>query len=341
MRPQSFHNRHNRRQFLRGLACSGLSLLGLSSALSACAPASSRGDAKADPQGQPSENDAPRTYALPTADGQWRVPTSHRGDLPAGRGSVHIAGSGALSFEAGEVQTLRPDIFATGHISLFDVLAHLGERGDIDLSHHWDAEMDTHVIDQIEGRENWWYDAYYAAGWSESNVFRMDMYPYKNGTTLRLEPAAPQRLTQIYDTFRQEVARRDQAGGRVIIPELAIRSPAGNWAFEKVEVTPYDVRGDLFQPGVVTALDALLSLAQQGHLSGLELTWYERIGSAEPVDSYWVSQINDATAQGGCGFVYEIGPRAFSGFRGAHIHIPADARAIVSPEYALWFWICL
>ena len=40
-------------------------------------------------------------------------------------------------------------------------------------------------------------------------------------------------------------------------------------------------------------------------------------------------------------FVYEAGPLAFSGFSGTHIHIPCDARAIVSPEYAFWFWICL
>jgi hypothetical protein len=44
---------------------------------------------------------------------------------------------------------------------------------------------------------------------------------------------------------------------------------------------------------------------------------------------------------GGCGFVYETGPNSFAGFSGTHIHIPADVRVIISPEYALWFWICL
>jgi hypothetical protein len=48
-----------------------------------------------------------------------------------------------------------------------------------------------------------------------------------------------------------------------------------------------------------------------------------------------------AEAAESCGFVYEAGPRSFSGFSGTHIHIPCDARPIVSPEYALWFWICL
>lgn len=44
---------------------------------------------------------------------------------------------------------------------------------------------------------------------------------------------------------------------------------------------------------------------------------------------------------GSCGFVYEIGLDEFSGFNGSHIHIPLDVRMIVSPEHALWFWICL
>jgi hypothetical protein len=37
----------------------------------------------------------------------------------------------------------------------------------------------------------------------------------------------------------------------------------------------------------------------------------------------------------------EVSPRDFSGFSGSHIHIPADVRMILSPEYELWFWICL
>ena len=91
----------------------------------------------------------------------------------------------------------------------------------------------------------------------------------------------------------------------------------------------------------MTALDALISLAEQGKLSDLGLTWYERIAAADPVDSFWVETIDQAQASGGCGFVYETGPRYFSGFSGSHIHIPSDVRVTVSPEYALWFWICL
>jgi hypothetical protein len=248
---------------------------------------------------------------------------------------------GDLSFEASQVQTQRPDVFQPGHFSLFDILVHLSERGDITLAYHFDERLDTHVIDTLNDRDGWWYQAFYSNGWPESNVFRMDRYPYKNDTTIRVSTTTDDRLTAIHRAFQEEVARLKGNGGQIIIPDLAIRSPVGDWTFQDVVVTPHGVRDDLFQPGVVTALDALISLREQDKLSALKLTWYERIGFADPVDSYFVEGINQAEAAGTCGFVYEAGPRTFSGFSGTHIHIPCDARTIVSPEYALWFWICL
>jgi hypothetical protein len=254
---------------------------------------------------------------------------------------VDIEDVGQFEFDAGQVQTIRPDIFRPGHFSLFDILVHLSQRGDVDLHYHFDEGKDTHVIEDINGQSDWWYEAYYSAGWFERNVFRMDMYPYKDGTRLRVSKESDRHLATIYRTFQDEVALLERRAGQVIIPEVTIRGPRGSWAFEDVAVTAHDVRSDVLQPGTVTALDTLLSLRDQGDLSPVKLTWYSRIGRADPVDSYWVEKVNEAEARGGCGFVYETGPREFSGFTGTHIHIPADVRAIVSPDYALWFWICL
>ena len=289
----------------------------------------------------PSSASGPRSYLLPTEDGAWTPPAAHAGEMPTGTGTVNIKGIGEFDFDATKVQTIRPDIFQPGHLSLFDILVHLDERGDIQLDYHFEEDMNTHVIDAINGQGGWWYEAYYSGGWSENNVFRMDMYPYKNGTQIRLYKEREERLTNIYCTFQEEVARLAGNGGQVIFPEVTIRSPRGSWTFRDMAVTAHDVRSDMLQPGVVTALDALLSLAEQGELSQLKLTWYERIGTADPVDTYYLEQIDEAEAYGSCGFVYETGPRDFSGFTGSHIHIPSDVRVTVSPEYALWFWICL
>lgn len=224
---------------------------------------------------------------------------------------------------------------------MFDILVHLADRGDIRMNYHFDEQVDTHVIDEINGQGGWWYDAYYSAGWRESNVFRMDMYPYKNETQLRVYKEREQQLANIYRTLREEVERLTRNEGQIILPKLTIRGPNVNHDFQDIVVTPHNVRSDVLQPGVTTALDALLSLGEQGKLSEIELTWYGWIGPADPVDSYWVSQIDEDIAYGGCGFVYETGPRDFAGFAGTHIHLPSDVRVTVSPEYALWFWICL
>jgi hypothetical protein len=273
--------------------------------------------------------------------GAWTPPSPQAGDLPIGEGSIHIPTVGTFKFDASAVQTVRPDIFQAGHFSLFDILVHLKERGDIDLDYHLDESANTHVIDALDGDNKWWYEAHYSNGWFEANVWRMDMYPYKNDTTVRMRPAREDRLEAIHNSFREELERLERNDGQVIIPELRVRSPAGDWNYEDVWVMPHDVRSDVLQPGLVTALDALISLKEQGQADEMRLTWYEKIGYADPVDSYWVSQFNTAVAQGGCGFVYETGPLDFSGFSGTHIHIPADTRVLVSPEYALWFWICL
>jgi hypothetical protein len=282
------------------------------------------------------------SFVFPTEDGVWTPPGgSHTMDRPSATGNVRIDGIGEFSFDGAEVQTLRPDVFRPGYFSVFDVLAHLAVQGDIDLKHHFDEDMDTHVIDAINGQRDWWYRAYYSGGWAEDNVMRMDHFPYKDRATIRLLQARPDYLEAIYQTFREEVQRLERNGGKVVIPEVVVRSPRANYSFRDVAVSAHDVRSDALQRGVITALDALISLGEQGWIPALKLTWYEAIGSADPVQHYFAEQIGDSVAYDRCGFVYETGPRSFRGFMGTHIHIPSDMRVTVSPEYALWFWICL
>jgi hypothetical protein len=183
----------------------------------------------------------------------------------------------------------------------------LNKRGDIALDYHFDEAMDTRVIDAINSTGDWWYEAYYSNDWPESNAFRMDMYPYKNNMSIVMETASKSRLESIYRSFREEVDRLAENGGQVIIPDLAIKSPKKNWQFQNVVATPHDVRTDVLQPGLVTALDATISLVEQEQLPTLKLVWYENIGRADPVDNYFVGQVDDAVAAGGCGFVYETG----------------------------------
>lgn len=277
---------------------------------------------------------------LPEGD-SWLPAKTTSGRVPSAQGSLEVEGAGTFRFEPDDVRTARPDVFMPGHFSLFDVLVLAGDRGHIDLQYHYDESMATHVIDSIDGSTGWWYEAHYADGWFEPNASRMDLYPYKDNTTIRVFREDPGRVERIYRTFADEVQRLAQSGSEVVLPLVTIEDPTDRRTFRDVSVRPHNVRSDVLQRDTITALDIILSLGEQGRLSNVGLTWYSFIGSADPIDSYFIERIDGAQAQLGCGYVYEVGPLAFEGFTGSHIHIPSDVRVLVSPEYAKWFWICL
>ena len=253
-------------------------------------------------------------------------------------GSLQIEGIGTFEFEPGDVITTRPDVFAGGHISLFDILVYLDNLGSIDLIYHFDEGMDTFVIDTLNGSGDWWYWSHYSGGWQENNAWRMDLYPYKDSTTIMVYHEEDWYLERIFDSFRAQVLRRTENNGKIIIPKVIIEAPSGNLEFNDVKVTSHHLRNDSFQEGVITAIDVIMSLGDLGLIT-YELKWYETIAGADPVKNYWVEAINSDKAYGTCGFVYEAGEENMGGSN--HIHIPSDQRVLTSPEYELFFWICL
>jgi hypothetical protein len=146
---------------------------------------------------------------------------------------------------------------------------------------------------------------------------------------------------RIYEVWKEEVERKNEDDGKIIIPEVIIRGKTLKKLVKNVEVTSHDMRHDQFQPGTVTALDVIMSLGDQDIIE-YDLKWYESISvSAKVVKNYWIEGIGRDNAFGRCGFVYEAGSHRFDGFRGNHIHLPTDSRVLNSPEYVEFFWICL
>ena len=243
-------------------------------------------------------------------------------------------------FNPAIVNTTRPDLFNKGQFSMFDILVHLKEQNRIELEYHFDETKNTHMIDTIDGEKGWWYIVYYSGGWSEQNVFRPDHYPWKVGTNIRFYKESNSRIAEVYSEWGQEIERRENNNGTIIIPEVIIRGNSFTKQFKDVEVTPHNLRNDTFQENVITAIDVILSLTDQGKIT-CELQWYDSIGTASTVRSYWVEEINEDKAYGRCGFVYEAGSQRYSRFRGNHIHLPSDFRILNSPEYVEYFWICI
>lgn len=249
-------------------------------------------------------------------------------------------GSDAFTFDPTKVETVRQDLFNSGYFSMFDVLVHLSQQDKIDLAYHFEDSMNTYVIDSIDGEPYWWYEAYYDGGWSERNVFRIDHYPWKKGTTLRFYKTELSHLENIYSVFTEELTRKKDNGGRLIIPKVTIRGRTDTKEFENVDVTPHNMRSDVFRENIPVALDVIMSLGDQGKIN-YELKWYESIGTASIVKDYWVEALDEDEAFGRCGFVYESGSLRHKGFSGNHIHLPTDVRILNSPEYVEFFWICI
>ncbi|MFX0098811.1 MAG: hypothetical protein ACFFCS_04460 [Candidatus Hodarchaeota archaeon] len=245
------------------------------------------------------------------------------------------------SFNPDEITTsVRQDIFKPGKFSMFDVLVHLDDKGTIDLVYHFNTSMNTYVIDSLNGETNWWYKAHYDGGSEERNVYRMDHYLWKRDSFLKLEKINTAKLDRIYETFMNETSRFIGNGNITIIPTVTIIFKNGSsLIFNDVNVIPYGLRNDTFHSNVTTAIDVILTLNESGQIT-CDLQWYNALGSADVVYSYWVNGINGESTEGRCGFVYEEGDDIFGYTLGNYIEVPADTRVINSPEYETWFWKC-
>ncbi len=260
---------------------------------------------------------------------------------PTPEGNVPIEVNGiTYKFNPESMISVRPDLFHEGSFSLFDILANLESADLLNMEYHFDAEMNTHVIDSIDGETGFWYQAYYSGGWWERNVFRMDHYPWKEKTVFRVFKEDFSFINNVYSIFTDEVSRRNANGGSLIIPTVKINSQTFTETFTDVLVTAHDLRNDTFQNGIITAIDVIMSLGDQGLITYI-LSWYDEIYDADIVKSYWVDGINNDIASGTCGFVYEAGDWTYQRFAGNHIHIPQDFRILNSPLYYETFWICL
>jgi hypothetical protein len=258
-------------------------------------------------------------------------------------GNIRIGGD-TFSFNPKEIVTIRPDIFNPGYFSMFDILVHLDNKGIINMGYHFNQSLNTYIIDSINGEPYWWYEAFYDGGWRETNVFRPDHYPWKDGTTLTFFRTNRERLEAIYSVWKTEIRRLNTNGGKIVIPLVIIkRAQHANftkYTFHNVEVSAHNLRKDIFKDDVITALDVIMSLGDQEKIT-YELMWYESIGSAGIVKNYWVESINGHKSFLRCGWVYEAGSPTFNLFRGNHIHLPSDIRVLNSPVYVEFFWLCI
>jgi hypothetical protein len=289
--------------------------------------------------------------ALPGNGSSWAMSADMRVDpLPSQPGSVEIRGVGTFTYDPQAITTLQPQVFAQGRFSAFDVLVHLSVTGQISLVYAYDETADTYIIQSLNGLEGWWYDARVPGGAFERTALRIDHYPVKDGTSLYVYLEDPARLAAIEAGFRVEVALRSEHGGQIIVPVVTIKGPRSTTTFENVLVTSHNVRPDLFRPGVVTALDVLLSLGEQGKIASLDLAWHAEVDGVANVNHYMVDWIGIPDVLGEksptCGYMDQAATEGVRSYLTPHshattkIHLSSDVEVLVSPAFVEWQWVC-
>ena len=260
---------------------------------------------------------------------------------PIEMNQIIIEGIGTFEFNPNDISAIRDDVFKEGFFSIFDILVHLDKTGQINMDYEYSEEHGTYIIKDINGLEDWWYVAFYDGGWPENNVWRMDLYPYKDRSSIQIQQIEIDRIQDIYASFAEEAGRTKSDNGKIVIPEIIIQGKDTTHVFENVDVSSHNLRDDYFLEDTITAIDVILSLDDAGLITH-RLNWYESIGSAGIVKNYFVDEINGDASYSRCGFVYELGEDLFTGFRGNHIHIPSDIRVLqTTPDYVEFFWICI
>lgn len=262
-------------------------------------------------------------------------------ELPRGikDARINIGGSN-YDFDPEEIDSVYPEIFKPGSFSLFDILVYFDSEGVIEMEYHLNESFGTYIIDSINGELNWWYHVYYSGGFIEENAFRMDLFPWKLDTYIEMYQVSDLFLEKMYESFEEEVQRLENNNGSIIIPIVIIEGDSSHTSIYNVSVTAHNLRNDTFQSGVITAIDVILSLGDLSLLN-YSLQWYDSLGKAAIVRSYWVESINNEASVGRCGFGYESGEFYFEHKNGNYINVPSDWKVLTSPEYIRFFWHCL
>ncbi|MBY6106381.1 hypothetical protein KUW19_07715 [Ferrimonas balearica] len=234
---------------------------------------------------------------------------------------------------------LRKDIFAPGQFSVMDMLVYLGDtREDLDVklldfdektgtypflvSYDYNRDGKFDIQDGELNFENpdWYVSFIYTDGiWKrgpgsaqqEPIYQRLDEFVLRNDMFIRVRPFSPELTERRTENLRQEVERLNQNGGKTVVSELRLIMEEGAEPIvvaKDFEVKPHNLRPDLFQPGVITVIDALMSAEEQG-LIDAEFTYWPTLHTKANIHSYAISSINGIRTDGMKGWSYKSGAK--------------------------------
>jgi hypothetical protein len=268
------------------------------------------------------------------------------------------------------ITSVRTDIFAPGHFSMFDVILAVADHNGISIQYHFDPECQTHFIDQVDGQwGDYWYHFAYDVGSDFMEItyrraYRWDEALWRPGVSIRLVEG--ENLEEIQSEYREEV-QREQDNGHMI-PSVTIECDP-SWyegnppeshrinvsrTFSDLVITPHNLRAvghpgaysKPFQPGVVTSIDVLLTLVDLGELDLVTSVFYTYFAE-NYIDSYYVVAMGFpgegmAHASGRQGFVYITNNGSYYNLPNnadRKFHMTSDISVVHAPDFTRWYWI--
>lgn len=325
----------------------------------------------------PSDNDCRQCHHFPASQLYEQLKTG--GVLSAAVSGPPTPGSRVdimgrvFTFDPAEITiktSVRPDIFAPGYFSMFDVILAVAKKNGIRMSLIFDPRCMTYFIKTIDGRGGkYWYHFSYDAGSGNSSEInyrranRWDEALWRPGVWIKVVEG--ENLDEIKAEYIEEILRERQLGH--VIPRVSISINPSNYRgnppgsdritfsrdFTNVKVAPHDMRGTgfaspypkPFRPGVVTSLDILLSLMDQGQLNLVTGVFYTFFGG-HYINSFYVVEmgfpgVGAAHSSGRQGFVYvtENGtPNKLPNNADGKLHMTSDINVVHAPDFSTWRW---
>lgn len=173
----------------------------------------------------------------------------------------------------------------------------------------------------------------------ERNYERMDQFWIKPGMNIRFQSFSPEMTQRRHWVQDREMARLAESSGKVIVPTFTVMPPPPMTptVIKDLEVTPHNMRPDIFQPGVITKMDVFLSAADSG--VDIAFNYWPSLSTGAKVGSFALFRAQGVPSQVGRGWTTLYGEHAVQNDFSRNTICDFSSQGLsVSPEHCRHDW---
>lgn len=268
------------------------------------------------------------------------------------------------------ITSTRPDVFNIGFYSVFDVILAVAAKNNIKIEYVYDSTRKTHFITKIDttAADYWYHFAYHSGEEQKQEITyrranRWDELLWKPGTNIEL--VTGENLTEIMKEYLEEINREKQQGNIIPLVTFLIKPSKyrGNpteaerdsfkLVFKDVKLTAHNLRASNannpykkpFKPGVITSIDILYSLKDQGKMDVVTSAYFDRINN-NLIECFYVNEmsfpnVGKAHASGSHGFIYITENGSYTSlpnYADSKFDINADISVLHAQDFSYWRW---